>query len=248
MRWGGGKERGSSRETVLPLLCSQGPMPTPPTACIPLPWNYLPSGPAGLKGRDHVLSSWNVKCLAESQPGHVQHSVKIRWMNDTLNEAELQTQTPAKQLAEPSESRPMLGVLWPHESCPGSSSVSSALPCRHLTAIDKMTSWISSNSWSHQKANLVTRLLCPTPFMSLATTESSPWTWPHLYASLCQAHSWLYLLGASNTELGRPSTHHAVFPFLGLCFPSTENPYAPHSTPSPLPAWLNYPTHLQRLR
>lgn len=164
VRWGGDKERGGSREvslkaTVLPLLSSQGPMPTPPTACIPLAWNYLPSGPAGLKGRDHVFSSWNVKCLAESQPGHVQHSVKICWINDMLNEAELQTRTPAIQHSEPSESCPMLGVLWPHKSCPGSSSVSSALRCRHLTVIDKMTSWIFSNSWSHQKANLVTRLL-----------------------------------------------------------------------------------------
>lgn len=127
-----------------------------------------------LKDRPQVFSSWTVKCSAESQSGHVQYSVKICWINDMLNEAEPQTQTLAKLQAEPSESCPIAEVHWPHESCPGSSSMSSGLTCSHLTVIDKMTSWIFSNSWTCQKANLVIRLLCPIPFRSLGTTRQSP--------------------------------------------------------------------------
>lgn len=205
-----------------------------------------------LKGRAHVLSSWTVKCLVESQPGHAQYSVKICWINDMLNEAELQTQTPAKQRAEPPESRRMLGACWPRGSCPGSSSVSSGLTCRHLTVIDKMTSWIFSNSWTHQKANLVTGLLCATPFKSLGTTRQRPVHGPgptYIPASPRSTPGFTFWGPAT---LNLEGSVYAVLLSLLWAFDcavlSAENACTPHSTCSPFLAWLNHPTQLQRLR
>lgn len=76
--------------------------------------NHLPRGPAapGAQSRDPDPSSWNVKCLAQSQPGHIPGFSQNLLDHDMLDEIELQAPKPEPK-TEPSGSRPVLGVLWP---------------------------------------------------------------------------------------------------------------------------------------
>lgn len=215
----------------------------------PLPWNYLPSGAAGLQGQRPCPFLVECNCLAESQPGHIQYSVKICRINDILSKAELQIQIPAKQQAKPPSyvlvhggglasqilSWELLCLIWPHMQTSDSGWQNDFLGLFQLL-----------NSSTCQKVNSVTWFLCSSRLWELQRS----WTWSYQHSCLSQANCWFYFLGASNTELGRPCIQHAVFPSPGWdCgVSSAGNPCAPHPAPNSFPAWLTQPTHLQSFK
>lgn len=111
-------------------------MPTPLTAHVHCPGTICLVVQLVFKGRDHVLFSWNVNCLAESQPGHIQYSVKICRTNDILSKAELQTQMPAKQQAKPPSYILVRGGVWPPKSSAGN-------PCVPHPAPSPFPAWLT---------------------------------------------------------------------------------------------------------